>query len=158
MREREVKLEVGSFTYSPAYSILDDTVATALPRREIVTEYWDTDDHRLVRWGCTLRFRPGEGWKVKIPKDRKLVGLERDEIRYPGEPNLPPADALDLIQAFTRGSPVRRVARLRTLREGLRFADSRGAVVAELDYDTVEARQNGSVTASFGEIEVELGP
>ncbi|MCY3801673.1 MAG: CYTH and CHAD domain-containing protein [Chloroflexi bacterium] len=158
MREREVKLEVGSFAYSPRYSILDDTVVTALPRREIVTEYWDTDDYRLVRWGCTLRFRPGDGWKVKIPKDRKLVGLERDEIRIAGESDSPPADALDLIRAFARGSPVKRVARLRTLREGLRFADSRGGVVAELDYDTVEARQNGSVTASFGEIEVELGP
>ena len=39
MREREVKLEVGSFAFSPRYSILDDTVVTALPRREIVTEY-----------------------------------------------------------------------------------------------------------------------
>ena len=158
MREREVKLEVGSFAYSPASSILDDTVATALPRREIVSDYWDTDDYRLLRWGCTLRFRLGEGWKVKLPKARRSVGLERDEIRRPGEPNSPPADALDLVQAFARGSPVKRVARLRTLREGLRFADSSGTLVAELDYDTVEARQNGSVTASFGEIEVELGP
>ena len=66
--EREVKLTVGPLFHLPDLSeVLDGFSAEGEGVQRFVTSYYDTQDLRLARWGCSLRYRTGEGWTVKLP-------------------------------------------------------------------------------------------
>ena len=69
VREREIKLAAPpGFRLLDLGEVADGVVVTSGEERHLVSVYWDTDDLRLIRWGCTLRHRAGEGWTVTLPQ------------------------------------------------------------------------------------------
>ena len=139
--EREVKLVPGEGFQLPA-------LGQPLPTRDFVSTYLDTPDLRLARHGVTLRHRVEDGagvWQLKIPH-----GEHRIELEKAGPPARPPAEFLDLLVAYLRGTELVRVARLRTRRQRQR-ADG-----AEIVDDSVSVLDGQRVTSRFRELEVEL--
>jgi len=64
--EREAKLQAPAGFRLPELGG-DGLVARDRERERLVTVYVDTPDLRIVRWGCSLRHRQGEGWAAKPP-------------------------------------------------------------------------------------------
>jgi CHAD domain-containing protein len=159
MREREIKLltEDPNFTL-PCLDGSDGLHTATATTTELVADYYDTADLRLARAGASLRFRAPEGWTVKLPEDGTGDLLTREELPLGGEPSQPPAGALDLVQAWTRGEPVRVVARLRTKRARTDVHDDAGRKVAEIVDDEVAMFDGAASTRSFREVEIELAP
>jgi CHAD domain-containing protein len=156
--EREAKLAVPEgFALPP----LDGLPARIEARPDPVwhtygTTYFDTVDLRLASWGCSLRFREGQGWTVKLPPSRDGVLLVRDEHRFDGAPGRPPAAAVDLVRAFVRTAPLAPVARLRTERTLIGLVDPEGRDVGEVVDDVVSVLEDRRVASRFREVEVEL--
>jgi CHAD domain-containing protein len=176
MREREAKLVVpDSFELPDMSDAIDGASLGAVEERLIEDVYYDTPGLRLLRWGCTLRYRSGDGWVVKIPRPSKGLVLDRDEAMFGGDPGEPPMRALNLVSPLTRGAPVVQVARLKTKRRARRwFTDGESAggghadsenndsvapsCLAELTDDDVRGTTSGGDRVQFREIEVELMP
>ena len=85
VREREVKLAVQGPFELPDLSAPGITADVREPQ-ELRTTYHDTPDLRLARWGCSLRFRQGEGWTVKLPTTSDGALLVREELTFDGGP------------------------------------------------------------------------
>jgi CHAD domain-containing protein len=166
MQEQEVKLSVPQeFELPDLAGLGGQLLAEPQPVRRYRTTYYDTPDLRLARWGCSLRYREGEQWTVKLPGGAAgKSGLEGDglvvrgEYRLDGPASRPPAEALHLVRAFVRTSAVGPVARLRTVRRQYLLRDAAGEQVAELVDDQVAVldEQARRVTDRFRELEVEL--
>ena len=157
-REREHKLGI-----DPLVELnLDQALAAYVTRphepRHLVTTYYDTADLRLLRWGCTLRYRVGEGWLVKLPVLDDGTALARDEVRVDGAADAPPPHALTIVRPFTRAHPVIPLVRLETTRRSTDVADPQGRDVAEISEDAVTAYAGGAMAREFREVEVELHP
>jgi CHAD domain-containing protein len=153
--EREAKLAAPPGFQLPALG--GAGIATGPPEeRRLDTVYWDTDDHRLLRWGSTLRHRAGESWTVKLREPANGRFLSRTEHTFAGPPRTPPDEALDLVRAYVRGAEVRPVARMRTRRRVMPLLGDDGRRVGEIDDDEVTAYVDRRVVARFREIEVEL--
>lgn len=156
--EREIKLR------APAGFRLPDLGADWLLVREreperLVTTYLDTADLRVVRWGCSLRHRRGQGWTVKLPAPQDGPLLVRAEHVFEGEdPGRPPVAAVDLLRAYVRDAELVPVARLRTLRRGLEVGDELGRSLAVVTDDEVSVMEGRRVASRFRELEVELDP
>jgi CHAD domain-containing protein len=154
--ERELKL-----TPPPAFSLarmeprLDAYVASPVRLKRLHTVYYDTEDLRLTRWGCSLRFRRGEGWTLKIPVPHASAAMYREEHVFGGDETTIPAGALDLATAYLRGATPRRVAELRTLRAS-RHLLTGGEDVAEVVEDDVRVVEGTRVVQRFRQIEIEL--
>jgi inorganic triphosphatase YgiF len=161
--EREVKLQA-----PPGFELPDLTAdglsATVHEPRRVLAVYHDTEDLALVRWGCSLRHREGEGWTVKLPfEDRDDPGtLARMEHVFPAErgstPGKPPDEALDLVRAYVRGRPVMPVARESTLRRTVELADDLGRPALVVTDDEVSVMHGRRIASRFREVEVELVP
>ena len=123
--EREAKLDAPLEFALPELGGAGATVGTKRARR-LESTYWDTADLRLLRWGCTLRHRRGEGWTVKLPATSLGVLLARTEHTFAAPPTSPPAEALDLVLAYTRREPVVPVARMVTRRRAVRLTGPDG--------------------------------
>ena len=139
--EREVKLVPGEGFELPV-------LGEPQPTRDFVSTYMDTGDLRLARHGITFRHRVEDGtgvWQLKVPR-----GDARVELEEPGPPARPPAQLLELLPAYLRGSELVRVARLRTRRQVQR------AEGAEIVDDSVAVLEGQRVTSRFRELEVEL--
>jgi CHAD domain-containing protein len=166
MQEREVKLGAPlDFDLPDLAGLGSQLLAEAQPVRRYRTTYYDTGDLRLARWQCSLRYRQGEGWTVKLPGGAEGRGgldsdglVVRGEYRFDGAAGRPPAEALDLVRAFVRTSTVGPVARLRTLRRPYVLRDGEGEQIAELVDDEVAILDDKGRRAidRFREIEVEL--
>ncbi|MBV8263751.1 MAG: CYTH and CHAD domain-containing protein [Candidatus Eremiobacteraeota bacterium] len=156
--EQEVKLQVPRrFDLQLLEQGLDGYTASPVQARTLTTVYYDTDDLRLIRWGCSLRHRKGEGWTLKLPAGGGPGGaLRRFEHVFPEEGSKPPAEALELVTAFVRGKPVVPVIKLRTLRKSVRLHGAAGEEIAEVVDDDVRVLQDGHVADRFREVEVEL--
>ena len=156
-RERELKLAAPpGFHLLDLGSVADDVVVTAADERHLTTVYWDTQDLRLVRWGCTLRHRAGEGWTVKLPKVQDSAVLVRDEHTFAGPEDSPPEEALDLVRAYVRSAEVVPVVRMRTVRNAVSLRSADGRLLAEVDDDEVCVQDGEEVTGRFRELEVEM--
>jgi CHAD domain-containing protein len=156
VRERELK-----FTPGPSFR-MPDLGDAATPMRAETSEtlrlqaaYFDTADLRLARAGASLRHRSDEGWMVKLPVSRDTI-LTRMELKVPGELGEPPAAALDLVHALTRGEPLRLAARLNTVRQRCVVLDVHDEQVAEIVDDEVSVLDGARLAARFREIEVEF--
>ncbi|CAN5133003.1 hypothetical protein BH20ACT24_BH20ACT24_05030 [soil metagenome] len=131
--EREVKL-----TASPGFRLPDlsglvpDCTSGQPDTRRLFTSYFDTSDLRLARWGCSLRYRTGEGWTVKLPAAGEEGVLARLEHRFEGRARRPPEEAVDLLRAYIRGARLGPVASLRTVRRRVELRDGDEQVVAEV--------------------------
>ncbi len=157
--EQEVKLQVPRrFDLSALQSGVDGYTASTVEAKTLRTTYFDTDDLRLVRWGCSLRYRKGDGWTLKLPcsDNDTPTGLRRAEHVFPDEGLQPPAPALELASGFLRGKPVHPVAKLRTVRKSIRLHGIAGEDIAEVVDDDVRVMQDGRVADRFREVEIEL--
>lgn len=159
MLEREVKLGAPQGFALPELTRVTADVADAQTSIEkLNTTYYDTRDLRLTRWGCSLRFRAGQGWTVKLPGPQAPNGtlLVRGEHVFEGEPKSPPSQALDLLAAYLRRSAVHPVARLRTTRKMIVLKGADGTPLAEAVHDDVAVLDGRKIAARFREVEVEL--
>jgi CHAD domain-containing protein len=157
--EREVKLAVSDdFVLPPLTDPGGDVFATPEETLELHATYYDTADFRLSRAGASLRSRE-DGWTVKLASGMDGDSLVRGEHVIAGRDGpVPPAAALDLVRALTRGAPVAPVAELHTVRRRVRLRTGDARDVGEVVDDRVEVRgpDSADVTESFREIEVEL--
>ncbi len=154
--ERELKLAATPDFRMPSIYGLAGPIVRQAPRERNDTTYFDTDDLRLARWGASLRYRPSEGWTVKLPAERDAPFLVRPEIVFEGSGDAPPAASLELVRGFVRREPLHPSVRMITLRRrtGLHGAD--GRLIAAVVDDSVSVL-NGSNPSSFRELEVEIG-
>ena len=159
MPEREVKLEAPpGFRFPDLDGVVEGVSAVPRDLERLRAEYFDTVDLRLARWGASLRHRQPEGWTVKLPTEGSGPLLRRDERSFAGSPRRPPADALDLLTAFVRGSPVAPVAVIRTVRRSVDLIDGAGRSSAVVTDDEVSVMDGHRVASRFRELEVELAP
>ena len=159
--ERELKAVIGAeFEMPEVADLFDSSNPGVSVVRSLSARYFDTDDLRLARWGCTLRYRDDEGWTLKLPNNRPDDSgvLVRSEIHVAGPSWAPPSEALDIISSFTRGTKVIEVARLDTRRRATTLVDNDGQDCAEIVEDEVQVTEGGRLTKSFRELEVEVQP
>jgi CHAD domain-containing protein len=155
--ERELKLEPpDGFSLARLAPRLNGYVLAPAEWRRLHTVYWDTEDLRLTRWGCSLRFRLHDGWTLKLPVPREGDALHREEHEFPGDGDAVPAGALDLATAYLRGAVPHPVAELRTLRTARCIRDSGGNEIAEVVEDDVRVVAGTHVVRRFRQIEIEL--
>ncbi|HJS25667.1 MAG TPA: CYTH and CHAD domain-containing protein [Actinomycetota bacterium] len=157
--EREAKLQVPPGFRLPELGG-DGRVVTVHEPSRIVSTYFDTEDLDLVRWGCSLRDRPGEGWTVKLPSERDGDLLVRPELVFdaPSGARRPPEPAVELLRAYVRDRRLAPVARLRTMRQAVEIADELGRPVAVVTDDEVSLMDGRRVATRFREVEIELAP
>jgi len=131
-------------------------VAEPRAARRLQTTYYDTADLRLARWGASLRWRPSEGWTVKLPEGQDGALLVRAEHVFPGDGRRPPAEAVALVRAFVRTAQLSPVVRMRTVRHPVELREPAGSRLAELADDDVQVLDGRRIVARFRELEVEL--
>jgi CHAD domain-containing protein len=158
-RETESKYEMPVGAALPRLGELPQVNGTSGPdEQQLEAEYYDTDDLRLLRAGITLRRRRGgsdAGWHLKLPEG---PGTRR-EIRLPlGQRRSVPRELAQLVRVYTRGAPLRPVARLTTRRQTLVLLGQGGESLAEVASDDVSAQTMGDSTtlSEWRELEVEL--
>ena len=157
MKEREAKLEAPPGFELPELGRPGDGFsAEPLAARRLRTTYYDTADLRLARWGASLRYRPGEGWTVKLPEGEEGVLLVRAEHTFPGDGSRPPAEARALIRPFVRTAALSPSVRMRTLRRPVELRDPAGSRLGELVDDDVQVLDGRRIQGRFRELEVEL--
>ena len=156
--EREVKLAAPAAFRMPAFDDLEEHVVASRPIVDrFQTIYLDTPDFRLARWGVSLRHRSGQGWTVKLPPSVQGELLVRGEYPFPGDdPAEIPAEALDLVRAYTRTAELRPVVRLRTVRRTVHLRDVEERPLAEVTDDEVSVLAGRRIAARFRELEVEI--
>ena len=154
--EREMKLSAPATFTLPDLSDVRGLVATPVEARRHQTVYLDTEDLRLVRWGCSLRHREGEGWTLKLPRTSVGATVLRDEVTFDGDARRPPAEAVDLVAAYVRAAELRPVVRLRALRRRVELTGEQGDLLGEVVDDEVSVMDGSRVAARFREVEVEM--
>jgi CHAD domain-containing protein len=164
--ETETKYEAGPGTALPRLDTLPNVTAARGPdEQQLVAEYYDTADLRLLDAGITLRRRSGggdAGWHLKLP----VTPGSRDEIRLPPRRTggRVPAELADLVRARTRGAPLVPVAAITTLRRVTTLIGQHGESLAEVADDSVRAvplldavpAEEARSAIEWREIEVEL--
>jgi CHAD domain-containing protein len=144
--EREVK-----FAVEPEFS-LRRLPGIRLPRQVFTSTYYDTEDHRLLQAGLTVRHRTNArsgSWQLKVPVDDARL-----EVEFPGNRRDPPQALTRVLQAHLRGKSVRPIVRMRTHRRGIEVRENRGSVAVTLD--AVDVLEGGKAVRHFEEVEAEL--
>jgi CHAD domain-containing protein len=99
-----------------------------------------------------------EGWHVKLPDPQRVI--TRRELRLPlARPRDPvPEELAYLVMAYTRGAPLRPVARIETRRRRTTLHNTAGESLAYVVANEVVAQSLGASTtvSRWDEIEVEL--
>ena len=157
-REREHKLGIDALVRLNLDEALDSYVTQPRDPRQLITSYYDTADLRLLRWGCTLRYRVGEGWLVKLPVLDDGTMLTRDEVAVDGVEGGPPPQALTIVRPFARGRELVPLVRLDTIRKSTWVTDAQGEPLAEISEDAVTAYAGGAMAKQFREVEIEWQP
>ena len=159
-RETEIKYDLPGGAVLPPLDDLPGVRGSSRPGGEhLDAEYYDTEGLRLLQAGVTLRRREGghdAGWHLKLPAG---PGTRREIQLPPGQASGPvPGELAALVQVYTRGEPLRPVARLATARERVILHGPRGESLAEVTADEVSAQTMGRATAvsRWREVEVEL--
>ena len=166
--ETERKYEAESTFVLPDLSALAGVTAVSPPQtHELSAVYFDTGDLGLIGARVTLRRRTGgtdAGWHLKLP-----AGVDsRREVHAPlgRSARAVPAELADRVSGWTGGQPLQPIARLDTIRTLRHLTGRDGQVLAEIADDLVTGslpaagragRAGWQVTASWREIEVELG-
>ena len=92
-RETETKYELPTDAPLPQLDELPQVSGTAGPdEQQLVAEYYDTDDLRLLRAGITLRRRTGgddAGWHLKLPVGRRHPAGDQAAARASGARRVP---------------------------------------------------------------------
>ncbi|MBY4127316.1 CYTH and CHAD domain-containing protein [Rhodococcus fascians] len=159
--EREDKFDVGAdFELPSLASLVPNGGALASSETDLISEYFDTAGHDLLRRGITLRRRTGDsdnGWHAKVPAEKA-----RTEIRLPlgsGPDDVVPDELVDVLRGAVMGAQLSAVATLTTRRTVHSVSDADGVVIAEIADDAVSVTLIGGATGPrWREVEVELGP
>ncbi len=125
---------------------------TPLPRRQLISTYYDTTAYDLAHARITLRHRVERGkkaWQLKIP-----LGDDRQEIEVPDDKPDPPASLRDLLIVHLGHRPLMPIRTLRVWRTGVLVRDRRRPV-AEVVLDNVTVVKDGRVIQRFRELEIE---
>ncbi|OZD08053.1 adenylate cyclase [Rhodococcus sp. 06-235-1A] len=159
--EREDKFDVeADFELPTLTSLVPVDGALSHSETNLISEYFDTAGHDLLRRGITVRRRTGDsdnGWHAKVPAEKA-----RTEIRLPlGSvvENAVPEELTDVLRGAVMGGELLAVATLTTRRTVHTVSDVHGVVVAEIADDEVSVLLVGGATGPrWREVEVELGP
>lgn len=144
--ERERKLAI------EADFCLPQLPGTALPRRLVVSTYYDTVGYDLAHARITLRHRTERGkksWQLKIP-----LGDDRQEVEVVGSETDPPAMLQDLLVLHLGHRKLVPVVTLRVWRSGILVLRGRVSV-ADVVLDHAMVVKNGTVIQHFRELELE---
>jgi len=158
--EREIKIPVGEdFVLPDLDGVVETTHAVDRGTVELSAMYWDTDSLTLLHAKLGLRYRsaPGEQGKWTLKAGDRMVGdaVSREETNFPGPPDEPPQEAIDVINREVGAVVLHPVAQLVTDRHtvDLVAAETRRAEVAD---DRVSVRSGDATVLAFREVEVEL--
>ena len=126
---------------------------------EVVSEYHDTRELRLIRWGVTLRRRSGgshEGWRLTLPGDgdQEVPAEQMDLPLAASAPGRVPPEMADVVTALVRRSPLVAVATLHTQRTAHLLHSADGTTVAELVDDVVSIMDGDVVARRFRELRI----
>jgi CHAD domain-containing protein len=160
--ETEIKYEAAPDVVLPRLEGLPQVAAVRGPdEQELVADYYDTADLRLLAAGITLRRRTGgqdPGWHLKLPAKPGT----RTEIQLPPgrAGRRVPAELANLVGARTRGAALQPVASITTVRRVTTLVGKDGESLAEVADDSVRGRDavlsEDHDAAQWREIEVEL--
>lgn len=145
--EREIKLAV-----DPDFR-LPRLPGTPLPRRLLISTYYDTAAYDLAHARITLRHRIERGkrsWQLKIP-----LGADRQEVEVADDQSEPPASLCRLLTLHLGHQKLIPVVTLRVWRSGLLIRQGR-VPIAEIVLDRVSGEKNGTAIRQFRELEIEL--
>ena len=145
-RERERKL-----TATPDFH-LPRLPGTPLPRRQLISTYYDTTAYDLAHARITLRHRLERGkkaWQLKLP-----LGDDRQEIEVAGTQADPPDALRQLLMLHLGHRKLVPVVTLRVWRTGVLVHDRRRPL-AEVVLDHVAVVKDGRVIQRFRELEIE---
>ena len=144
--EREIKLAIGNRFRLP------ELPGTILPRRRLISTYYDTPQYDLAHAGITLRHRIERGkqaWQLKIP-----LMKDRQELELVDRRPLPPATFRNLLFLHLGQRDLVPVATLRVWRAGVRVRMDR-TPEADVTLDHVSVMKDGTVLQRFRELEIE---
>lgn len=157
VREHEMKLAVDDDFEMPDLEavVVGATVGPATERHTEDT-YYDTEDFRLLRWGCTVRQRKRKGWTVKLPMARAGAALTRDELNFRGRAGKPTPEVVSVVTAYTRGLPLQPVAWIDNHRTVRTISASTGELLVEVADDRITGRTPDGTISTFRQVEAEL--
>lgn len=139
-----------------------DGATTDQGEARFTSEHLDTADLRLVRRGVTLQRRQGDttSWILEVPRPTKNGSKRADcrLIEVDDDSAEPPGVLVDLLTAYTRGTPLEEVAHLQTTRHTRALRDPDARLVAQVDDDTTAVYHGNRVAARFRHLEVDVGP
>lgn len=159
VREHEVKLEVDDgFDVPGLDGVVAGAAVSSTSDHHVEDTYYDTEDLRLLRWGCTLRHRKRKGWTVKLPVSRTEHVLSRDEINFQGRAGKPPDEALTVVTPYARGRSLQVIARLDTRRTAHAITSAAGELLVEVVDDRTSCQARDGTNSNFRQVEAELGP
>ncbi|THJ18550.1 MAG: CYTH and CHAD domain-containing protein [Nitrospira sp. CG24B] len=144
--ERELKL-----TVAPGFR-LPRLPGVSLPRKLVISTYYDTAAYDLAHARITLRHRIERGkkaWQLKIP-----LGEDRQEIEVAGTQADPPDSLRQLLMLHLGHRKLVPVVTLRVWRTGVLVRDRRRPL-AEVVLDNVTVMKDGGVIQRFRELEIE---
>ena len=144
--EREIKLSIDDHFRLP------ELPGTPLPRRRLISTYYDTSEYDLAHAGITLRHRIERGkqaWQLKLP-----LMKDRQEIEMADHRPTPPVMFRDLLFLYLGQRELQPVVTLRVWRTGIRVRRDH-TPVAEVTLDHVSVMKDGAVTHRFRELEIE---
>ena len=162
--ERELKFDVRpEFRVPVLDAVLPAGGRIEVGSQRLRSDYYDTEDHALLRAQMTLRRRTGStdvGWQLKVPHEPFREEIRTDLVA--GDEAVPD-ELAGLLLGVRIGQDLVRVATVTTERSVTTLLDADGRRLAEIDDDTVQARATtdagtdvGNVS-SWREVEVELG-
>jgi inorganic triphosphatase YgiF len=168
--EREAKFEVTDGFVMPELGPEFGDITEQAPVK-LAARYWDTQDHRLLRWGHSLRFREAsdgseDGWTLKLgvppgAAANPTAPLEREELEEPGSQDSPPDRVLAPIRGIVRRAQLDPIATIETDRRVIVVSREsvNGAGRVEISDDRVTSSFGDTSGSAFRQIEVETkGP
>lgn len=154
-RKRPTRLAVPpEFRVPPLTDTGGDVFEGPASATRTLTTYWDTEDLRLLRAGASLH-HTDSGWRLVLP----AVGKRADDTpaaqRPEGGPDSPPAEAIELVTALTRGADLVAIATLRTTQRRVPISAADGTTVASVVDEEVEVVEGESATTRARELAIE---
>jgi inorganic triphosphatase YgiF len=159
--EREIKIAAAdNFVLPDLDSVVAGVSAVDRGHHRLDATYWDTETLALQRAGFGLRYRTTDGkagrWTLKAQSRRDGPAVVREEIDMDGEPDHPPAHALERVRSAVGDVDLRPVATLRTSRHTVDLMDHNAQRLAEVAHDKVTIVDVDRELGVFREVEVEL--
>jgi len=159
MSQRTYKLLVPGARPFPDLSESLPVPASDEPHEHCIPElYLDTDDLRLARWGCSLKYRDADGWIVGLPVTMNGAPPREETFEFAGDRAAVPDAVANLLTPLTRSRTLIQVAQVSTKRRCRDWRNAAGDTVAAVSEDVVSAKTPVGPESSFRELQIKLGP